>query len=380
LRLARLDGGKLLLIKMDNLVTSNIRQRPIRTLVSVAGIALGVSLVMLFTGLARGMSNDLQRRATNVRAELIFMRPGAVQLTATTANLDTRYVDRLKAIEGVEEALPVIRHISQGSRGIGFEQVDGVEWDAYARVNGLQLLEGRGPQGSDEIVIDEPKARNNDLRVGDTLKPLGEKDYRIVGIYSPESGARVKMSLAAMQEALEAPGKATFIFVKLRNSDQVEAMAKRIDQELPGNTIQQTRDVFTSFEKSIPYLGVFLRVLVGLAAVVSALVVMLAMYTTITERTREIGILKAMGASRGYIIGIIEKEAILISVIGLVAGFAVSLVAGYLIHRTYGLVFEYSWTWASVAAAIGLIGGVLGALYPAWRASNLDAVNALAYE
>ena len=85
---------------MDNLVTSNIRQRPIRTLVSVAGIALGVSLVMLFTGLARGMSNDLQRRATNVRAELIFMRPGAVQLTATTANLDTPYVDRLKGNRG----------------------------------------------------------------------------------------------------------------------------------------------------------------------------------------------------------------------------------------------------------------------------------------
>src|SRR5688500_15541216 len=104
---------------MDNLVTSNIRQRPIRTLVSVAGIALGVSLVMLFTGLARGMSNDLQRRATNVRAELIFMRPGAVQLTSNATNLDTRYLDRLKVIEGVEEAQPVIRYISQGSRGVG---------------------------------------------------------------------------------------------------------------------------------------------------------------------------------------------------------------------------------------------------------------------
>jgi len=149
---------------------------------------------------------------------------------------------------------------------------------------------------------------------------------------------------------------------------------------LPGNTIQPTRDVFTSFEKSIPYLGVFLRVLVGLAAVVSALVVMLAMYTTITERTREIGILKAMGASRAYIVGVIEKEAILISVIGLIAGFIVSVIAGYFIQRAYGLIFEYSWQWALVAAAIGLIGGVLGALYPAWRASNLDAVNALAYE
>ncbi|HEX5887671.1 MAG TPA: ABC transporter permease, partial [Pyrinomonadaceae bacterium] len=340
----------------------------------------GVSLVMLFTGLARGMSNDLQRRASNVRAELIFMRPGAVQLTSMATNLDTRYVDRLKAIEGVEEALPLIRNFVPGAGSIGIEQVDGVDWDAYAGMNGLSMVEGRGPQDTSEVVIDETKARNNNLRVGDTIKNLGKKEYRISGIYSPESGPRVKMSLTAMQEALEAPNKCTFIFVKLRDSDQVNAVAQRIDQELPGNTIQPTRDVFPSFEKSIPYLGVFLRVLVGLAAVVSALVVMLAMYTTITERTREIGILKAMGASRGYIVGIIEKEAILISIIGLIAGFAISLLTGYLIHRAYGLVFEYSWTWAAVAAAIGLIGGVLGALYPAWRASNLDAVNALAYE
>jgi len=107
---------------------------------------------------------------------------------------------------------------------------------------------------------------------------------------------------------------------------------------------------------------------------------MLAMYTTITERTREIGILKAMGASRGYIVGIIEKEAILISVIGLVAGFGISALAAVAIHRIYGLVFEYSWQWAVTAAAIGLIGGVLGALYPAWKASSLDPVNALAYD
>lgn len=365
---------------MDNLVTSNIRQRPIRTLVSVAGIALGVSLVMLFTGLARGMSNDLQRRASNVRAELIFMRPGAMQLTASNANLDTRYVQRLEAIEGVETALPVIRHIFQGSRGFGFEQIDGVDWDAYARMNGINMVEGHGPQGENEVVIDEAKARNNNLGVGDPIKPFGTDEYRIVGIYSPESGARVKMTLAAMQKAQEAEGKCTFIFLKLRDPNQVDEMAARIDRELPGNTIQPTRDVFTSFEKSIPYLGVFLRVLVGLAAVVSALVVMLAMYTTITERTREIGILKAMGASRSYIVGVIEKEAILISLIGLVAGFVVSIIAGYFIEKTYGLIFEYSWQWALVAAGIGIVGGVLGALYPAWRASNLDAVNALAYE
>ena len=365
---------------MDNLVTSNILQRPIRTLVSVAGIALGVTLVMLFTGLARGMSNDLQRRASNVRAELIFMRPGAVQLSSMTANLDTGYVARLKEIEGVEDAIPVMRQFVAGNKGFGIEQIDGVNWADYARVNGIEIVSGQAPVANDEVVIDETKARNNSYKIGDTIKPFGKGEYRIVGIYAPESGARVKMTLAALQDAFEAPNKATFIFVKVRNPDQVLDVQQRINTALPHNTVQLTREVFTGLEKSVPYLGVFLRVLVGLAAVVSALVVMLAMYTTITERTREIGILKAMGASRGYIVGIIEKEAILISVIGLVAGFIVSMIAGYVIHRVYGLLFEFSWMWALTAAAIGLIGGILGALYPAWRASNLDPVNALAYE
>src|SRR5215467_15690796 len=176
---------------MDNLVTSNIRQRPIRTLVSVAGIALGVCLVMLFTGLARGMSNDLQRRASNVKAELIFMRPGAIQTTGISFNLDVRYVDRLKAIDGVADVIPVGRYLFQGSGGVGIEQIDGVDWEPYARMNDIRIVDGRAPTDINEAMIDEVKARTNNLRVGDTIKPFGAQAYRIAGIYAPESGPRV---------------------------------------------------------------------------------------------------------------------------------------------------------------------------------------------
>nr|ALS88780.1 FtsX-like permease family [uncultured bacterium] len=367
---------------MDNLITANIRQRPVRSLVSIAGVALGVALVMLFTGLARGMSNDMHRRASNVRAEIIFTRKGSMELTSSTANLSTKYVDRLRAIEGVTAAVPVIRYVFQGGGQFGFEQVEGVEWTPFAEMNDIQLIDGRAPQSAEEVVVDEKKARNNSLSVGSTLNIFGNKPYRVSGIYKPESGARVKMSLSAMQDMLGAPDKCSYILVKCdcANEQEALALAKRIDAELPGNKIQLTRDLMISVEKSIPYLGLFLRVLIGLAAVVSALVVMLAMYTTITERTREIGILKAMGASRGYIIGVIEKEALLISFMGLVAGFAAALVAGFFIERRYGLIFEYGWRWALASAAIGLLGGALGALYPAVRAANLDPVSALSYE
>ena len=365
---------------MESLVTANVRQRPVRAVVSAAGVALGVCLVMLFTGLARGLSNDLQRRSQNLRAEIIFTRSGGTELMSTTANLPVKYYEELEKIEGVQMAVPDIRYVSQGGKGFGFEQVEGVDWERFAAMNEMQLVSGRAPTAVNEVVVDEAKARNNGLRAGSIIKLFGNQEYTVTGVYTPEAGPRVKMSLAAMQDALEAPGKCTWIYVKLKDPGQAVEMARRIDEQLPGNKIQLTRDIITNIEKSIPYLGVFLRTLVGLSALVSGLVVMLAMYTTITERTREIGILKALGASRGYIVGEIEKEAVLISVVGVAAGFALSFAAGYLIQRAYALPFEYSWAWGLTAALIGLLGGALGALYPAVRAANLDPVNALAYD
>lgn len=363
---------------MDSIVVSNLRQRPLRSAISVLGVALGVALVMLFTGLAHGMSDDLQKRSSNVSAEIIFTRPGSMQLTSSSANLNTKYVELLRNVEGVESATPIIRYFyPSGTWGV--DQVEGVEWDSFSKMNNIRIIQGHAPQGPDEVVIDETKAKKNHP-VGSTLKIFGDKLYRVAGIYAPESGARAKLTLASLQDALEAPGKCTFIYVKVKNPADQIAVAKRIDQQFPGNKIQLTREVFATIENSIPGLSIFMRVLVVLAAVVSALVVMLAMHTTITERTREIGILKAMGASRTYIISEIEREALLISFLGLLVGFALSAVAGFGIHKATGLIFEFGWKWALTAAAIGLLGGALGAFYPAARAANLDPVTALAYE
>src|ERR671938_290696 len=104
---------------MDSLVVNNIRQRPLRALISVAGVALGVALVMLFTGLSRGMSNDLQRRSSNLRAEIILTRSGGMAPTTSTANRSTKYADELRKVEGCDSVFPVILHISQGGAGFG---------------------------------------------------------------------------------------------------------------------------------------------------------------------------------------------------------------------------------------------------------------------
>src|SRR5438132_9122794 len=162
---------------MDSLVISNIRQRPLRSAISILGVALGVALVMLFTGLAHGMSVDLQRRSSNVRAEIIFTRPGSIQATSSSANLSTKYVEALKQIEGVESAVPVIRYFYP-SGSFGLDQVEGVDWDGFAKMNNIQLIAGHAPRALDEIVIDETKASRNHP-VGSMVKLFGDRPYRV---------------------------------------------------------------------------------------------------------------------------------------------------------------------------------------------------------
>jgi putative ABC transport system permease protein len=117
-----------------------------------------------------------------------------------------------------------------------------------------------------------------------------------------------------------------------------------------------------------------------LSAVISTLVILLAMYTTIIERTREIGVLKSLGASRTFIVGSIVKEALLISGVGVVAGTLLALAGKAGIEAATSLRVDIEPRWVAIAAAIGLVGGALGALYPALRAAYQDPVKALSYE
>jgi putative ABC transport system permease protein len=365
---------------MLELVLANLRVRPFRTLISIVGVALGVVLVILFTGLARGMSNDMARRAANWKAEIVFTRPGAMELQSSSASVSTAYVEQLAQIEGVASTVPVIRYITPNPKGRwGVINLDGVEWAPFAAMNDMQLVEGRAPEGTDEVIFDERQMREENARLGDEIELFGGRKYKVVGVFSPPSGARIKMSLAAMQDALET-NKCTYILVKLKDGANTEEVAARINEQLPGNKINLTRDLIIDAEQRVPALSTFLRVLVGLGAFVSTIFVLLSMYTTITERRKEIGILKSLGASKSFIIHVIEGEAFMIGVLGVVLGVAVSFAASFLIAQAFELQFEFSRNWILTAVAIAVGGSLFGALYPAWKASTIDPVEVMVNE
>jgi putative ABC transport system permease protein len=148
----------------------------------------------------------------------------------------------------------------------------------------------------------------------------------------------------------------------------------------PGYNFVRTSDLPELFSQSSKPVEVFLDVVIGLSLVISTLVILLAMYTTIIERTREIGILKSLGASKPFIVGVIEKEAAVIRALGVGVGFVASVIGKYGIEAATRLRIDLLPRWLLISAAIGVLGGVVGALYPAMRAANLDPLEALSYE
>ncbi len=365
---------------MLELVFANLRVRPFRTIISVVGVALGVILVVMFTGLARGMTQDLAKRASNWKAEIVFTRPGGMDSMSSNAAVDLRYAPRLLEIEGVAATVPVYRYIAADSKGNwGIRQIDGVEWQPFAEMNDMQIVQGRAPVANDEIVIDERQMADDKLKVGDNYDLFGSKPYTIVGVFAPPSGARIKMSLKAMQTALESD-KCTFILVKVKDGYDPAAVVAKINEILPGNKVNLTSDIIAGAQDRIPGLNTFLRVLVILGAIVSTVFVLLSMYTTITERRKEIGILKSLGASRSFIIKTIEGEAFIIGILGMLVGFGLAFLSAYLIGLRFDLAFEFSPGWILTAIAIAIGGSLFGALYPAWRAAGIDPVEVMVNE
>ena len=143
-------------------------------------------------------------------------------------------------------------------------------------------------------------------------------------------------------------------------------------------------DEFTALFSSnnIPALTKFTRVMIGISIFIGFAVVCLSMYMAVLQRTREIGILKSLGASRWYVISIILREAVLLALVGTVLGIGMSYAAKWLLQTLVPASFPPAVdpAWWPAAAAIALLGAVLGALYPGLRAARMDPIEALSYE
>jgi putative ABC transport system permease protein len=392
---------------MDSLIGANIKQRPLRTAVSVIGVALGVILVVLFAGLARGMIRDAASRQANVDAEIRFLPGGNPSLQANPLMLPEAYADALiggvkpsaddhdiepiPPIPGIAAVTPVGEMIQSSLSGIGFETIDGIDYSSFVKTTQLRIAQGRPlgdgrqPGSEYEAIVDDyylEKTKDvdgNPVRLGSKITVLGNQ-FTVVGVYEPSVLARVKIPLHTLQDLMGGVPNCTFIMVKCERPELTEQVQQAIKKYYRDKNAILTTDIPALYSQGFGAVEIFLNVVIGLAVVISTLVILLAMYTTIIERTREIGILKSLGASKRFIVMIIEKEAALISAMGIGAGFVIATVAKFWIEGHTKLRIDLQPKWLLIAALIGLLGGVIGAFYPAVRAANLDPVDAISYD
>jgi putative ABC transport system permease protein len=264
------------------------------------------------------------------------------------------------------------------------EVIYGIDLKSFEDLRPFHYLSGGPFQGPNDVIVDDYFAASKKRRVGDTIQ-LFNHDFRICGIVEHGRGARKFIPMQTLQDLIGAQGKASVFYLKLDNPDNAGTVVQEIKtyRGLENYSVRSMREYLSMMTvTNMPGLTEFLGVVIGVAMVIGFIVIFQAMYTAIMERTREIGILKSLGASRLYIMNVILRETALLAVLGIILGVAISFAArAGIVNRIPTLRMNApTLEWIGYATLIAMVGAMLGAFYPAIKAARKDPIDALAYE
>ncbi len=368
---------------MANLAAANVMHRKTRTAVSVLAVAVEVAMVMLLVGMANGTLGDIAERLQNVGADVLFQPPDAsLILGATSAVMPLKYIDIMKQIPDVVEVTPVLNwHVSKIRGEAKAVNLWAIDYPSFARISGgFDIVEGRALSQPYDLVMDTVLAEATGMHAGDKL-PMINRDFTIAGISRAGAGGRLYARLSDVQEAIGTPDRASFFLVKGKSAQDADKLAKALQEKFPGHKITPVAQVSKVMQDNATGLQQFKQALTGMAVVISFLVVLLAMYTTVIERTRELGILRAIGASQAKVVQLMINESALICLAGVLVGIALAVAGRWFLPRVFPtLTVTLTRDWALIASSLGLAGGLLGSLYPAVKAARMDPIQALNFE
>ena len=354
---------------MNKMVIANLVHRPIRSLISISAVALEVILILLIVSFFYGQLNGSKASQVGVGADVMVQPPGSSALVGVTgAPMPVKVGDVLRKLPHVAVAAPVIWELTTKPT---LEIIYGVDIDSYNSIPpALRFLSGGPFQGPYDVIVDDYFAGLKHAKVGDSIEIL-DHPFRICGVAEHGKGARKFLPIATMQDLIGAPGHASVFYIKLDDARNVDAVIEEIKQ-VPGMENYSVRSMQEYLSMMTPE---------NLPGFATAIRIVVAMYTAVMERTREIGILKALGASKFYIVSAVLRESALLAIAGIAVGTTVSFVARRIIllelptQRLF-----WSNGWVVRATVLALVGALAGALYPAYKAAQKDPIEALAYE
>lgn len=365
-----------------SMILANVLHRPIRTIISIIAVAIEVGMVLLIVGMTKGMLNQAAKRIRGVGADVMVQPSGAsLFLGITAAPMPIKIGGLIKDLPHVQAVAPVLLQFNTSGTG-GLNLVYGIDIKTFTKVSGGFVYFSGGPLRKPwDILVDNWYARSNRLKVGNTINVLAH-DFHVAGIVEHGKGARLFISMDTAQQIAGAVNRASIFFVKCTDPGYTDSVLGEIRKLLPDHKVLSVREYMSMMtSNSLPQLQDFVTAMIGIAVGIGFLVIFLSMYTTITERTREIGILKSLGASKAFIIRAILEEAGLLCIVGIIAGMIGTVVVRDLIEAYYPTVpVQPTVDWFVRAAALAIVGGLIGAFYPALRAAKLDPIDALGYE
>lgn len=361
------------------MIIAALRARPVRTIVTVMAVALEVILILLIIGLTTGFTDETAKRTEGVGAELIVQPPGASAVLAMSENsMSLKLADVLRQVKGVKAVTPVMIHFNIEG---GVEVFFGIDPTFTDVTGGFHWIDGTIFKAPYDVVVDDLWAKNKNVKVGDTVELLGHP-FKISGIVEHGQLGRVFLSMQDMADVTDQMPRAGALFVKLQDPGQEDAVKAAIEQLPFSKTVRRVKDWdFLMSASNIPGVGAFMNAVVVIALSIGVLVIFLSMYTSITERTREIGILRSLGASKAFIVGLIFQETTIVCIIGVIVGLTVSLSLARILKEFFPtLIIIITYGWEIKAAVFALLSGIIGSFYPSVKAASQDPVEALAYE
>ncbi|MDR3764557.1 MAG: ABC transporter permease [Acidobacteriota bacterium] len=369
------------------MVISNLVHRPLRTVISVFAIAIEVTLILLIVGLCLSMLNDNADRQKGIGFDVMVSPPGSSFFTGITgAPVSIRVADKLRTLPHVAAVSPIVMHFITTKNP---EVIDGIELDPNSPNDfnkmgrPFQYLSGGPFQGPNDMIVDDLFAQDHHAKVGDEFEVLNQK-FRVSGIVEHGKGARRYIPIATLSELLGSEGKASMFYVRTDSPQNAAAVVEAIKatpgmEQYVARSLAEYASLMTV--NNIPFLATFFNIVIGIALTIGFIVIFQSMYTAVMERTREIGILKSLGATRLYILNVILREAFVLAIGGVLMGLLLTALASAGINHKFPLhkmVWDYHWVMRATVLAV--IGALVGAIYPALRAAQKDPIEALAYE
>ncbi len=369
---------------MNKLVFANLIHRPLRSVISVLAVAIEVVMILSIVAIFMGMLNDEKQRTNGIGADLVVSPSNASFMNGMSgAPMSAKMADFLRTLPHVAVAAPVMQNFSMGD---SLEILYGIDYASFNALKPFTFVAGGPFQGPFDVLVDVVWAKTgggHHVVETITIQSL-HREFRICGIVEGGRGGRRMVPIDTLGTLTGSDGKASIIYLKSDNPANDSVIRREIESTkgLEGYRVQPMADILSMYTPArFPGFDRALNVVIAIAVIVGFLVIFQSMYTAVLERTREIGILKSMGASKVTVVSLVLRETAVLAVAGVLVGIAVTFGVRELLNLRFpSFAFELTGQWIINGTLIAFAGALCGALYPAWMAARKDPIDALAYE